>query len=226
MVKTPKELARRIDLTLLRADVTELEMRSFLSAAAEHPYATVCVPPCYVRLASQLMRGTPTGVCTVAGFPLGFQTPEIKLYETVSAVKNGAAEVDVVMNVSSFRSGDLPAVAGELTSIVRSVPGAAVKVIIECCYLSTDEKLRAVELVSESGAAFVKTSTGLGPGGATVADVRLLAEAAAGRVRVKAAGGIRDLDTTLEMIRAGAERIGTSSGAAIIDEMEGRGLRA
>jgi len=220
--KTPVELARMIDLTLLRPDAAELEVRSFLAASTARGYASVCVPPCYVRLASKLISPSGGRVCTVAGFPMGFQATGIKLYEAVSAVKNGAVEVDVVMNISEFKSGKGSEVEAELASIVRSVPGVAVKVIIECCYLTDGEKERAVELVVASGAHFVKTSTGVGPGGATVDDVRLLAGAAAGRVKVKAAGGIRDLDSALELIGAGAERIGTSAGAAIVDEFERR----
>lgn len=220
--KTPDELARMIDLTLLKPDAAELEVRSFLASSTARPYASVCVPPCYVRLASRLVAPSGGRVSTVAGFPMGYQSSGIKLYEAVSAVKNGAVEVDVVMNISEFKSGNGPAVEGELASIVRSVPGVVVKVIIECCYLTDDEKQRAVELVAASGAHFVKTSTGVGPGGATADDVKLLARAAGGRLKVKAAGGIRDLDSALEMIEAGAERIGTSAGTAILEEMTRR----
>jgi deoxyribose-phosphate aldolase len=219
---TPDALAGHIDMTLLKPNITELEVRSFLASALKYPYASVCVPPCYVRTASTLMRRSNVKVSTVVGFPMGFQTPEIKLFEAVSAVKNGASEIDMVMNISEFRSGNDALIKSELSSIIRSVPGAAVKVIIECCYLTKAEKLRAVELIAESGAAFIKTSTGTGPGGATTDDIKLLKDAAAGRIRVKAAGGIRDLETTLAMIRAGADRIGTSGGAAIMEELEGR----
>ncbi|HLC18287.1 MAG TPA: deoxyribose-phosphate aldolase [Thermodesulfobacteriota bacterium] len=215
---TRDELAAKIDLSLLRPDATKREVEGLLRGALCYPFASVCIPPCYVRLASTLLAGSPVRVGTVSGFPLGYQTTEIKVREAVEAFSSGALEIDVVMNISAFKSGYLSVVEEELSRIVGELPEAAVKVIIEAAYLTDTEKVRACGVVISSGAAFVKTSTGFAPGGAIVDDVRLLKEASAGRVRVKAAGGIKTLAAALEMIEAGADRIGTSSGIDILRE--------
>lgn len=219
---TDTELARFIDFTLLRPQTTGMEAENFLEAAAEYPFASVCVPPIYVSKAVKRLEKTSIRVGTVAGFPLGFEPREVKLHQALWACDEGASEIDMVMNISAFRSGDYDTVAEEISSIKGALSRKVLKVIIEACYLSDKEKIRACGLVAGAGADFVKTSTGFGPGGATAKDVRLLCEAAEGRIKVKAAGGIRTLDAALEVIEAGADRIGTSSGVEIIEELKAR----
>ncbi|MFQ5466312.1 MAG: deoxyribose-phosphate aldolase [Thermodesulfobacteriota bacterium] len=214
---TPAELAGRIDQTLLAPEATRADVERFIDAALAYPFATLCVPPCYVGLAARKLRGSPAGVTTVAGFPLGYATAGAKLFEARTAADRGATEIDVVMNVSAFRSGEEGVVADEISAIVRALPGVAVKVIIEACYLTDAEKVRACGIIASAGAAFVKTSTGYGPGGATASDVRLLRRACGRRLGVKAAGGIRTTAEAIAMIEAGADRIGTSAGVKIIE---------
>lgn len=212
---TVEELAGYIDLTLLRPDVTRKDMERFLADARRFPFASVCIPPYYIDLACSLSKDIRIG--TVVGFPFGYQTKAVKLFEAAEAVRAGACEIDMVMNITAFRSGEWDQVRGEIVSIVAAIPGTTVKVIIEVSCLTDEEKARACELVIDGGAHFVKTSTGFA-GGARVEDVALLKRAARGRIKIKASGGIRDLDTTLRMIDAGADRIGTSSGVAILGE--------
>lgn len=211
-----KELASLIDQTNLRADATEKEMASFVEEAAGFGFATICVPPCHVALASSLLGASKTLVSTVAGFPLGFEVPGVKLLEARAAFDAGASEIDIVMNISRLKSGNAPYVTAEIAPVVRALPEAIIKVIIETCYLTDQEKLDAMEAAIIAGADFVKTSTGFGPAGATVRDVELLAKAAKGRIGVKASGGIRSLEAALSMVKAGAQRLGTSSGPAIL----------
>lgn len=215
------ELAPCIDLTILRPEAGKEAVSGFCASALEFPFATVCVPPCHIRTASRVLKGSDTRVSTVAGFPLGFQSPGVKLLEARTAFESGASEIDAVMNIALFKSGELAAVEDEISEIVRSLPGAVIKIIIETCYLERHEKLAALELAVKAGAAFVKTSTGFGPAGATVEDVRLLSIASSGRILVKASGGIKDLKGALSMIGAGAARIGTSSGVSILRELLG-----
>lgn len=224
------DLARRIDQTLLRPGASEADFRTFLEEARAWPFASVCVPPSRVAMAAEAVRGRPTKVCTVAGFPLGYSTTRTKAAEAEEAARDGAAEVDMVMNVSALVSGDAGYVEADIRAVVEAAKGAgaeAVKVIIEACYLDDDGKRAAVGAAARAGADFVKTSTGFGPGGATAADVRLMKETASempgGGPLVKAAGGIRDLETALAMIDAGADRLGTSSGPAILEELARKG---
>jgi deoxyribose-phosphate aldolase len=172
-----------------------------------------------VGLAAELLKGSPIKVGTVVGFPFGYQTPKVKLLEARKAVEAGAGEIDMVMNISRFKSGDMNMVEEEISTIVTAVAETVVKVIIETGYLTYEEKIEACGLVIKGGADFVKTSTGFGPAAATEEDVRLLVGAARGRIKVKASGGIRTLDRALKMIGAGAERIGTSSGIEIVEEL-------
>lgn len=210
------QLAGLIDQTNLKPETTEKEITSFIEQASELGFATVCVPPCHVALASRLLETTKTLVSTVAGFPLGYQVPGVKLLEARAAFDAGASEIDIVMNISRLKSGNAAYVISEITPIVRALPEAVIKVIIETCYLTDKEKLDALEAVVSSGADFIKTSTGFGPGGATVHDVELLSKAAKGRLRVKASGGIRTTEDAISMIDAGARRLGTSAGPAIL----------
>ncbi|HEX4499231.1 MAG TPA: deoxyribose-phosphate aldolase [Thermoanaerobaculia bacterium] len=215
-------LARFIDHTLLRPEATEAEIRQLLVEAAEHGFASVCVPPIYVALAAEALKGTSVAVGTVVGFPLGYVHPEIRRDESRRAVTDGAGELDTVMNLSWLRSGEdrrvLDDLAGWVEAMRRERQGLILKVILETALLTDEEKLLGTRLVVESGADFVKTSTGFAKGGATIADVTLLAQAVAGRIGVKASGGIRDASTARAMIAAGATRLGTSSGVEIVKE--------
>ena len=184
--------------------------------AREYGLLGVCVNPCYVGLARHLLSDTDVKIVTVAGFPLGSTYPEVKALEAKMAVEAHADEVDMVMNIAAFKTGDHDAVVSDIRGVVEAAKPYPVKVIIEACLLTDDEKRTACRLVAEGGAAFVKTSTGFNKGGATVADVQLLAaEAEKYGIKVKAAGGIRDAETAQAMLKAGAERIGTSAGPKI-----------
>jgi deoxyribose-phosphate aldolase len=231
---TPQDLARYIDHTLLRPEATEPEMRGLIEEAAEHGFASVCIPPVHVALAAGLLAGITgiTGIAgsrlekpqvrvgTVIGFPLGYCHPAARRTESLLAIADGADELDTVLNVSWLKGGEDDKVLEDLTAWVKSArrakPGLILKVIVETALLSDPEKERAARIAVECGADFVKTSTGFAKSGATVLDVRLLAEAVAGRIGVKASGGIRDLETALAMIDAGATRLGTSSGIALV----------
>lgn len=216
-----KELASRIDQTMLRPEAAEREINEFIERSSSLGFATLCVPPCHVALASRLLGSSKTLVSTVAGFPLGFQVPGVKLLEARAAFDDGASEIDIVMNISRLKSGNASFVTAEIGSIVRALPEAVIKVIIETCYLTDQEKLSALEAAVESGADFVKTSTGFAPKGADRRDVEILAVAAKGRIQVKASGGIKTLKDALSMLNAGAERLGTSSGPSILEELKG-----
>lgn len=216
-----KELASLIDHTILRPDVTEKEVAAFADEASSLGFATLCVPPCHVRIVRRLLGTSRTRVSTVAGFPLGYQSKGVKLAEARAAFDDGASEIDMVMNISALKSGNALSVADEISKIVQAVPGALIKVIIETCYLTDEEKLGALEAAVSSGAHFVKTSTGFGPGGADIRDISQLARAARGRIKIKASGGIKTLPAALAMIKAGAARLGTSSGPSILEELRG-----
>jgi deoxyribose-phosphate aldolase len=212
--------AKHIDHTLLKPDATSAEIASLCEEAVEHGFASVCVPPSYVPQASRLLYGSGVAVCTVIGFPLGYQTTETKVFEVRQAVSAGAAEVDMVINLGSVRNADFAAVDDDVRRVVAAAEDAVVKVIIECCLLNNDEKRKLVEIVAESGAGYVKTSTGFAASGASHEDVKLLAERSAGRIQVKAAGGVRDWASCRDMIAAGADRIGTSAGVVIMGEWQ------
>jgi len=220
---TTEEFAGFIDHTLLKPDVTEEEVRIFLRDAKAHPFASVCIPPCYVNLAAGLVKDSPVKVGTVAGFPLGYQDGFSKKQEATMALENGAYEIDMVINISALKSGNLSLVNDEISGVVSILKGKTLKVIIETCYLSNEEKLAACDAIISSGANFVKTSTGFGPAGATAEDVALLHERASGRIGVKASGGIGSADDALKMIAAGASRIGCSSGIEIVEEFKRMG---
>ena len=184
--------------------------------ADEHGFYAVCIAPVFVRLAKDLLAGSPVKVCTVVGFPAGVNEPDVKAYETSRAIQQGADEIDMVMNVGAAKAGDWKRVGVDVESVVTSARGNMVKVILETCLLSDEEKLRACEVCVAAGAGFVKTSTGFNRAGATVEDVRLMRTAVGAGVGVKASGGIRDYATACNMIEAGATRLGTSSGLKII----------
>jgi deoxyribose-phosphate aldolase len=216
----PREIARLIDHTLLKPDATRAQIERLCQEAREHGFATVCINPCWVRLCAELLRGSETRVCTVAGFPLGATPPEVKAYEAARVVADGACEVDMVINVGALKSGDYRLVERDIAGVVGAChPAAAVvKVIIEAALLDDDEKVRACVLAQAAGADFVKTSTGFGPGGATAADVALMRRVVGPTMGVKAAGGVKDLKAAQAMIEAGADRIGASVGVKIVQE--------
>ena len=222
-----EELARTIDHTLLRADSTSADVETLCAEAAAYHFAAVCLFPHFVPLAAGLLRGTGVHTCTVISFPFGADTAQIKALAAADAVARGADEVDVVINVPAFLSGEVGLVRDELAGIVRAVRerGAdigrdhvIVKAIIETCYLDEGLKRLACRVCEEAGVDFVKTSTGLGPNGATAEDVELLRGCLDERVGIKASGGIRTADDVERMVNAGAGRIGTSAGVAIMKE--------
>ena len=211
-----RELASRIDHTLLRADAGAADVERLCAEAREYDFFGVCVGSAWVSLAGNLLSGTDVRVVSVAGFPLGNASVSAKCFEAAAALKNGASEIDAVLNIGRLKQGDHRYVEGELKELVRACEGHPIKVIIETCLLTREEKVRACGLIVESGAAFVKTSTGFSSSGATVEDIALLRRCMDDRGGVKASGGIRDTKTAFEMIRAGADRLGTSSSVAIV----------
>ncbi len=211
-------IAEIIDHTLLKPDVTPAAIERLCAEAKEYGFCTVCINPCHVPHAVRLLKGSDVGVCTVIGFPLGATLTRTKALATGTAVRAGADELDMVLNLGWLKSGENQAVLEDIEAVVEAAQGKPVKVIIETCLLTAEEKERATRLVCDAGAAFVKTSTGFSCGGATVDDVKLLTKVANGAIGVKAAGGIRDLATARTMVKAGATRLGTSSGVKIVEE--------
>ena len=210
--------AKFIDHTLLKADATNLDIATLCEEAVEYGFASVCVPPVFVAQASRLLYGSEVAVCTVVGFPLGYQTTEVKVFEAHQAIASGADEIDMVIHLGAARVSDYATVGDEIRKVIAASDNRLVKVIIECCLFDSAVKARLAEVVVESGADYVKTSTGFAATGATLEDVRLLCRVAAGRIEVKAAGGIRDWKTCKSMLDAGAGRIGSSAGVAIMQQ--------
>jgi len=207
-----------IDHTVLRPDATKADVLRLCQEAKAHGFVVIFVPPCYVDEAVAAVSGTSIHVGIPIGFPLGGHTTRAKVAEATEAVVRGARVLDMVINVSRLKSGDHDLVRQDIAEVVRATPSVEHKVILETCYLSREEKLTACRLVVEAGADYVKTSTGFGPAGATVEDVRLMKNAVAGRAKVKASGGIRDWKATQAMLEAGADRIGTSASLKIVEE--------
>jgi deoxyribose-phosphate aldolase len=216
----PSTLAALIDHTLLKPDATRADIERLCREAAEFGFATVCLNPTWVAFAADRLRGTSVRVCTVVGFPLGASTSAVKHYETQRAIADGATEIDMVINVGALKSGDDAFVQRDIAAVTDVCCQAEVvsKVIIEAAYLTDDEKVRACILAKAAGADFVKTSTGFGPSGATVADVALMRRVVGPEMGVKAAGGVRTLETLKAMVAAGATRIGASASVAILKE--------
>lgn len=210
-----KPLAKYIDHTLLKPDATPDEIKKLCAEAREYGFASVCVNSCYAALASTELEGSGVEVCCVVGFPLGAMDMASKAIEARNAVAAGAQEIDMVMNVGRLKGAEYEYVRADIATVVQTA-GVPVKVIIETCLLSDDEKRWACQIAEQAGAAFVKTSTGFSTGGATAEDVRLMRETVSERVRVKAAGGIRDYETAMAMIEAGADRLGASAGISIV----------
>lgn len=215
-VKDPG-LAGMIDHTLLKADATEEQIRKLCEEAKELKFASVCVNPTNVTLASRLLQGTPVKVCTVIGFPLGAATSTVKAMETRDAIANGANEIDMVVNVGALKSGNDQLVEDDIRAVVNAAKGRAiVKVILEMALLTREEKIKGCEIAKKAGADFVKTSTGFGPGGATAEDVALMRQTVGPTMGIKAAGGIRTAEDAEKMVAAGATRIGASASVAIV----------
>ncbi len=214
-------IARLIDHTLLRPDAVPADIEKLCAEASEHHFCTVCINPCYVAQASRALRGSGVGVCTVIGFPLGASSPRTKAFAADAAVKQGAAELDMVLHIGLLKAGEYEQVREGIEEVVEASWGRAVKVIIETCLLTDLDKERAARIVVDAGATFVKTSTGFSTGGATVEDVALLRRVVGPDFGVKAAGGIRDLETARKMLAAGATRLGTSSGVKIVADEAG-----
>lgn len=212
-------IAKYIDHTLLKADARKEDIEKLCSEAFHNGFASVCVNSCWVPLASELLAGTDVKVCTVVGFPLGAASANAKAAEAADAVKNGADEIDMVINIGMLKSSMMEAVEDDIKEVRNAAKGKILKVIIETCLLSDDEKKAACRAAADAGADFVKTSTGFSTGGATVHDVALMKEAVSARgLKVKASGGIRNYKDAKAMIDAGADRIGASAGIAIVKE--------
>lgn len=209
-----KEIAHMVDHTLLDPCADWSRISALCNEAVQMEAASVCIPPCYVKEAKLYLRSylqSNLPVCTVVGFPNGYMTKGVKFNETLEAIKDGADEIDMVINLTHVKNGHFDAVLNEIRAVRAASNGHILKVIIETCYLTEGEKIKLCEIVTEAGADFIKTSTGFGKYGATVEDVRLLREHVGANVKVKAAGGIKTIEDAVAMIEAGAERLGASS---------------
>ena len=219
MELTKKDLAKYIDHTNLKPEATRKDIAALCEEAQRYGFASVCVNPCHVAYAARLLEGTDVAVCCVIGFPLGACTTTVKAYEAADAVRNGATEIDMVLNVGWAREGRWSEVQAEISAVAAMLRGRAkLKVILETCLLTGEQKVAACKAAVKAGAGFVKTSTGFSKAGATVEDIRLMRETVGPDVGVKAAGGIRTYADAVAMIEAGASRIGASAGIAILEE--------
>jgi deoxyribose-phosphate aldolase len=215
-----KTIASMIDHTLLKPEATPAQIEKLCAEAAEYHFASVCVNPVYIPLAARLLKGIGVKVCCVVGFPLGAIAPEQKAAEAASCAAMGAEELDMVIHVGAAKAGDWALVQRDIEGVVKAAAGHTVKVIIETCLLTDGEKVKACEAAKAAGAHFVKTSTGFSTGGATTHDIALMRKTVGPEMGVKASGGIRDYETAMAMIEAGANRIGASAGIAIVAAAE------
>jgi len=213
-----QSVASMIDHTLLKPEATRQEILTLCTEAKEYQFASVCVNPVWVPFVVETLQGSSVAVCTVIGFPLGASTIDTKIAETKEAVLNGAMEIDMVINIGLLKSGDKETIKKEIQAIVQAAQGKVVKVIMETCLLTEEEKITACMIAKEAGAHFVKTSTGFSTGGATVEDVALMRKIVGDQMGVKASGGIRTWDDAKALIQAGATRIGASKGIQIVEE--------
>lgn len=209
-------LNKYIDHTILKATASSSDVQKLCEEAIEHEFYSVCVNGCYVADAKQLLQGTDVKVAAVVGFPLGAMTTAAKVFEAKEAVENGASEIDMVINVAKLKDGEFEYVENEIRQIKEAIGDNVLKVIIETCYLTDEEKVKACELSLVAKADFVKTSTGFGTGGATYEDVKLMKSVVGDNAKVKASGGVRDKETAEKYVELGAERLGTSSGIDIV----------
>jgi deoxyribose-phosphate aldolase len=216
----PADIASLIDHTLLKPEATPEQIAQLCYEAKKYNFASVCVNPTNAKLCAELLKGSPVKVCAVVGFPLGATAPDVKAYEALDAIRDGACEIDMVINIGALKAGDLDLVERDISAVVNTchANGAICKVIIEAALLTNEEKIQACTLAKKACADFVKTSTGFGPGGATVEDVALMRQVVGSEMGVKAAGGIRTLETLKSMVRAGATRIGASASVKIMQE--------
>jgi deoxyribose-phosphate aldolase len=214
------DIARLIDHTLLKPDATQAQIAQLCHEARQYSFAAVCVNPTHVKLCADLLKGSDVAVCSVVGFPLGATPPEVKAYEAQQAIEDGATEIDMVINIGALKGGEYDLVERDIAMVTRTCHngGALCKVIIEAALLTDQEKIKACELAKKVGADYVKTSTGFGPGGATVSDVALMRQVVGPGMGVKAAGGIRSYADAKGMVEAGATRIGASAGVRILQE--------
>jgi deoxyribose-phosphate aldolase len=215
---TQEQLAKTIDHAVLKPDSSEAQIRENCSIALKYKVATIGVNPCYVRLCADILKNSEVKVDAVIGFPLGANVPVIKKAEAQRAVEDGAAELDMVLSIGALKEGNYKYVREEIQQVVEAGGGALVKVILETCYLDEHEKIEACKLAEEAGAHYVKTSTGFGPEGAKVEDIKLMYQTVGSRLGVKASGGIRRLSDALAMIEAGATRLGTSATKTIMED--------
>ena len=214
-----ENIASMIDHTLLKPEATKEMIEKLCNEAKKYGFAAVCVNPYYVKMSKKFLEGSKVKVATVIGFPLGANTKEVKAFETKNAIENGADEVDMVINIGAMKNRDYDVVKKDIEAVVEAAKGRAiVKVIIETCLLTDEEKIKACELSKEAGADFVKTSTGFSTGGATVNDVKLMKETIGDSLKIKASGAIRDYETAKAMIEAGASRIGASASIKIVEK--------
>jgi deoxyribose-phosphate aldolase len=220
---TPEQLAAFIDHTLLKPAASLAQIEKLCAQAREHNFFSVCVNGSWVAAAYHLLEDSDVKIASVVGFPLGAMTSDTKRFEAEAAIDDGAHEIDLVLNIARLKAGDDKYILREIIDVVEAADERTVKVILETCLLTDEEKIRACHLVVESGAQFVKTSTGFSTSGATIADVKLMRETVGPTFGVKASGGIRDLPTALAMIEAGATRLGTSAGVAIVHGLSGTG---
>jgi len=209
-------LNKYIDHTILKATASNADVQKLCAEAIEHKFYSVCVNGCYVADAKHLLQGTDVKIAAVVGFPLGAMTTAAKVFEAKEAVENGASEIDMVINVAKLKDGEFKYVENEIRQIKEAIGDNVLKVIIETCYLTDEEKVKACELSLAAKADFVKTSTGFGTDGATYEDVKLMKSVVGDNAKVKASGGVRDKETAQKYIDLGAERLGTSSGIDIV----------
>ena len=221
-LENPDAIAALIDHTLLKPEARDTDITRLCNEARQYKFASVCINPCWVPLAAQTLSGSGVRVCTTIGFPLGANATQTKIAEAQLALSQGATELDMVLNIGALRSRDFDALQGEIAALaaIAHFERALLKVILETCLLDEQQKITACRLAAEAKADFVKTSTGFSSGGATQEDVRLMRKAVGNSLGVKASGGIRSLDTLRQMVAAGANRIGTSSGVAILRELD------
>ncbi|HEM5078700.1 TPA: deoxyribose-phosphate aldolase [Streptococcus suis] len=217
------KLNKYIDHTILKPETTQEQVEKILAEAKEYDFASVCVNPTWVALAAESLKDSDVKVCTVIGFPLGANTPAVKAFEIKDAISKGADEIDMVINIGALKTGNYDLVLEDIKAVVAASGDKLVKVIIEACLLTDDEKVKACQLSQEAGADYVKTSTGFSTGGATVADVALMRKTVGPDMGVKASGGARSYEDAIAFIEAGASRIGASSGVAIMNGAQAYG---
>jgi deoxyribose-phosphate aldolase len=219
MRRDKMDIAKYIDHTILKPEATAEDVKKLCKEAREYKFVSVCVNGCYAKLVSTELEGTDVKTCVVVGFPLGAMTKEAKAFETTQAIENGATEIDMVINVGALKEKNYEILKEDIEAVVNAAKGKAlVKVIIEACLLTDEEKVKACEISKEAKADFVKTSTGFSTGGATKEDIALMRKTVGPEIGVKASGGVRDFKTAMDMINAGASRIGASASISIVSE--------